>query len=69
MTLSKGFHQKNKRLKFGHCPNRGEGGDGPKSEPVKKSLLGGKSHHWEKKVIAGRKMYCAYNDPIHPENH
>ena len=27
-----------------------------------------KSHFGKKKVIAGRKMYCAHNDPIHPEN-
>ena len=27
-----------------------------------------KNHYWKKIVIAGMKMYCAHNDPIHPEN-
>ena len=33
------------------------------------SLLGEKSHYWEKKVFAGREMYCAHNGPIHLLRH
>ena len=66
---------KNKRLKFGHCPNWGGGGLGRMAD-VRTSLvgengiavLGEKSLYWKKKVFAGRKMYCAHNDPFHPEN-